>query len=247
MKHDALALPTALVRISLSQLLIRLQPALILLAILLVATTAGLGLLGVAPGDGGRLARAADLRIESNVATWFSSVLILVLATSFALLGWAPLVRARMHVAITWFYRMAALGCLYLSADEVGMLHEQAGTKLAHAAGLVDAGGDGLFRYGIRWVVLYAPVALLGATCVILAARRALASLRPERRPRTAALLAVGLGALVAVLGCETFESYLRHSGRSADALTCLEEACEVTGFLCLFVAHSRLARSLGA
>ena len=180
-----------------------------------------------------RLLRLLDADGEHNLPTWFSVVLLLLVAVvcaSIAVEQWADRSRWRWH----WAGLALAFACL--SLDELAQLHDLASPVMARLVGT-----EGVLRF--TWVVLAGPL-VIGFALAYVTFLRAL--------PRRTALLLVLSGAVYVggALGLELVGSLLRNAGHGRGSLgylweTTFEELFEDVGAtLCLFtVAECAVAR----
>lgn len=95
-----------------------LPPAWAALAIIVVATLAS-HLLG---GPGAMALPFLDLRHEANLGAWLAAVFLLLAALSCVQPGWGQPPKGLKHPWV-WFFRIAACGCLVLSALEITQGH----------------------------------------------------------------------------------------------------------------------------
>lgn len=110
-----------------------------------------------------KLVRLLDLESESNLPTWFSSMQLLLLAVMFALL--AHWMRKRSASRAVW---IPAFLFLFLSFDEIGMLHEWLGYQLDFFLPAGERANTALYYTGLWGIVIGVPA--LG--CVLLMWRR---------------------------------------------------------------------------
>ena len=181
-----------------------------------------------------RLLRLLDADGEHNLPTWFSVVLLLLVAlvcAGIAVEQWSSRSTWR------WHWAGLALAFAYLSLDELAQLHDLASPVMARLVG-----DSGVLRF--TWVVLAGPLVIAFALSYIPFLRAL---------PRRAALLLVLSGAVYVggALGLELLGSLIRNEGYGRGSLpylweTTFEELLEDVGAtLALFtVAGYAAARS---
>lgn len=159
---------------------------------------------------------------EGNLATWYSSTLLLICAALLGAIAWrAAGQRYRRHWA-----GLAILLAL-MSADETAQMHEM---LIAPLRRIWDIGG--VFHFA--WVI----PGMAFVLCVLLACAGFLRSLPPRTRTLFVAAAALYLGG---ALGIEMVDGY--HASRWGSAtlaygmLTSLEEAMELAGAVLLAYA----------
>lgn len=178
-----------------------------------------------------------DLRTEATLGTWLESVLMLACGASFAVIGWHDKVRA----ASRWvsnISRLAAIGCVLISADEGAALHELLGRNIEQATGLTA--GTPVANHGYCWVVLYGPLILIGCIVVMRAFRVVAAALHPgtgHSYPAAALMYVVAIG-LVMFFAQESCEWYLALNGLNLAWSKCIEETLEIL-ILSLLLLHN--------
>lgn len=160
---------------------------------------------------------------EGNLATWYSSALLLACAALLGAIAWRTTAgqRYRRHWA-----GLAILLAL-MSADETAQMHEM---LIAPLRAIWDVGG--VFHFA--WVI----PGMAFVLCVLLACAGFLRSLPPRTRALFAAAAAVYLGG---ALGIEMVDGYYASRWGSATLaygmLTSLEEALELAGAVLLAYA----------
>ncbi|MBF5080380.1 hypothetical protein F1641_01040 [Quadrisphaera sp. INWT6] len=178
-------------------------------------------------------ARLVDLDAEANVPTWFSTLLLALLAAACAVTG--LLLRARGERS--WPLLLPALVAAAMSLDELAQLHED----LQLLSERLDLGSPNAFG----WVVPGAAVAV-GVGVVLLFAARAMA---PALRWR---LVAAGVVYFAGALGVEVLAGPLYRPGQGDQVpvqstlyvlSNALEEGLEMAGALVALAAVLALLR----
>jgi hypothetical protein len=211
----------------------RLGTALLLVDVLLVVATAFVALGHRFPIEA--IGVQLDLRAECNVATWWSSVLLLGAGSLAAAngLGQAGIERA------TWL--AAAALFVALSCDEVAQLHEWIGARfyayaggdnpLSHAVGLSGEGAG-------RWLVPLSPLFLAAVLFLVWLVRRCL---RGSTRARWLAGCATACWILT--LGAEYATGLLQRAGMPRALAPPFEEANEIIGTTLFILAFASALR----
>jgi hypothetical protein len=168
--------------------------------------------------------RQFSLAGEHNVASWWSTIVI-ILAALHAFDGYVLERRTNPRLARAW--AMLAFVLLVLSADEMGSLHERA---------------DKVLRLGV-WVSLL-PFATVALGCVAYVLR-VMWSI-PESRS-TAVLVTLGFCVLAMSVPLEYFEHRLEWRGWMRALRGVVEEGCELAGFMLLLRASMSNTRGLFA
>jgi hypothetical protein len=143
-----------------------------------------------------------DLKLEHNIAVWYSSTLLLLTAcVAFAI--------SRLDVSEKpVFYRrvwlVVALSFAALSVDETAEIHEKAGIVFTRHFGTVPGLTTGNARPVFAWLIVFLPLTVVFIVVMIVAARWSL-RLHPYSRKLTFA----GIGCWVGVLMAETAEAQL--------------------------------------
>lgn len=165
-----------------------------------------------------------DLDSESNVPTWFSSVLLLANASLLALIAFAAF---RVRDRWRWYWCGLALVFVYLSMDETAMLHERAVVPLRE---MFHLSGPLYFAW-----VIPAMVCLVVFACIYLRFALALP-------PKTflyfgfAALFYVG-GALGMEMVASNYVSQFGSGNFLYGLMVIIEESLEVFGQVVFFYA----------
>ncbi len=163
--------------------------------------------------------RFINMGLESNLPTWYTSMMWAVAAV-LAL-------RCRMDSAlprarVTWL--MLALVFALFSMDEVAQVHENLGRFVV--VNYMGAYG-GLYKTA-RWVLLFAPLVIVGGAALALYIRPVLAEVRESLWLMTAGLTVF----LLAALGIESTTNLLNHDTLqwAWDLEIVLEESLEMVG-----------------
>ena len=194
-----------------------------------------------------RILSALDLRREGNVATWAESVLFLVWALSFAVIGWSgPNPTLRLTWPTRWFFRLAAVGACFLSLDEATTFHEMVGMSIERKTNLTD--GTALEGFGYMWTLVYTPIVVVGIVLMIYCLRPLITGMpaREAEKRRAWALIAAVCILVLAVLGWEALEACMRLAGAVNTVLQCLEETTELAWIGSAVTLNMLIARSHG-
>ena len=187
--------------------------------------------------NGHRVLELLDLRQENNLATWYSSILYLMVGIGFILLGWGNSVEFQISRLSRYLFQLAAIGAILISADEVASIHETVGKSLARFVDqflLTTPMGDIRFF----WVIPFAPFALLGLVMIVYQLHQLIAKLPTQNNwQRQQAYIALwsALLFLPGVFLAELIEWYLVTIKQSGTVLTCFEEMFELLGMYGLF------------
>ena len=177
-----------------------------------------------------------DLKLEQNVATWYSSVLLLAAAT-------AALLNARLAPAsskLKWVHRVGWLSMAFvliaLSADETATIHE----TLAQLINFINYGaGRPPVKVGAGdWIPILLPVIILIAAGMIVFFSLLF------RICRRAALLALG-GVLcwIGAIFAESIEAGMWRLKMSRTLEGLIEESLEIVGTTLLLIAFTEFLR----
>ena len=215
------------------------------LCVVFVATTFAAPFMKDASGGAGWLISRMDLRQEGNQATWFSGALYLVCGVSFAPLVFAGKGVKGLSRFFRAFFLLCALGCVFVSADEITSIHERVGRKIEHKTGLLA--GSEIQGHGFSWLLVYGPAGLAALGVMTWALGRLIGEASVGRKRRWAFLMLTAV--VVSVVGtllCESAEAYLKWSGCGAPwgLLSCFEEAFELAAALCLAACNAALAEA---
>jgi hypothetical protein len=192
-----------------------------------------------------RILELLDLREENTLATWFSSMIFLAVGISFLLLGWGSSASFIISRLTRFVFQLTAIGAILLSADEVGSIHETVGKWFGRFISklFIEAPSD---DRGFFWLLLFAPVALIGLISVALILYKVIVNLpvnRDWQRQLAYFTLIVALVCLPGVLVLELFEWYSHSLHQGAKVLTCFEETFEMIGMYSLFVCAMLIVR----
>lgn len=181
-----------------------------------------------------------DMNREANLASWYSSML-LVLAAVFAAVNY----HARAQVDGRWRFGWLGIAAitLWLSADEVAQVHETIGAYArAHSAVLEE-----MLPASYLWVLVLGPVAAAAAVFLFLFVRRVLAPIPHCRR-----LALAGVTLWVSAIVLEALAVPVFHTVRIGEggqlisapyALEyALEESCELLGTTFLLLSFIEMA-----
>jgi hypothetical protein len=173
-----------------------------------------------------------DLKLEQNVATWYSSVILLAAGTMALLNCWSvPALRK-----LRWLHR-AGWACMVfvligLSADETATIHE----SLARLFNAMNEGnGHAQYRVGAGdWIPILLPL------MIVVAAGMLAFFLYQFRSNKTVLLLALGGTVFwICALFAESIEAGLTRLVMARVTEGFIEEGCEVVGTTCLLVAFT--------
>lgn len=178
------------------------------------------------------LNRQFDLRLEANLAAWYSSALLLLAGVAAWLLGWcgalaeAPAARSRRTRILGWLLIGGML--VALAADEVAQVHEWIGQRIPEHMGMSRSvlGLDAAFR----WLLVLAPFIAAGAALIGWVA---LTCLKGWPRLLTVAGLTCWLGTIAA----EYVESVQWRTNTARGMEGPVEEGLEVVGATLLLIA----------
>lgn len=192
-----------------------------------------------------RILQLLDLREENTLATWFSSQLFLITGLSFVLLGWQRAEKFAPGLSTTWIFRLAAIGACLLSADEVASIHESSGKRFGHMLSQTLGSTIPADDRGFLWIVLFAPILLVGlfmVTHALYQTKHADTHARSMTRFHI-----VLLGALICLPGVFVFEmlevqATLAHQ-HHVMVFTCFEEMFELLGMYSLFLGAMFVAK----
>lgn len=183
-----------------------------------------------------RVFQLLDLRAEQTSATWFSSILFLITAMGFALLGWGRSEHYQIRSIERYLFKLASLALCALSVDEAASIHETIGIWFERQSTLLN---DTAFEYisasttGFSWLLIFSPIFLLGLAILVALLYRLIRTL-PDKKQRLPAYyyLILALLCLPSVLVLEAWQAHFYALGIAEEQLfaPCLEEACELLG-----------------
>ena len=183
--------------------------------------------------------RQADLTLEANLATWCSSVQLLIT-------GLVALLAARHEDRRVWgqplprvAWLVFGVGLVVLSADEVSQTHEYVGGTISAESVVVQHLTEGGFGYG--WLVAALPVIAAAVVFIAWFVMRLL----EDRRARLLGVL--GLLAWVVVLVAESIEGLLVRAGKSRGLQLAIEEGAELLGTTAFLAAFAIKLRRMTA
>jgi hypothetical protein len=184
------------------------------------------------------LRRWFDMDAEPTLPTWFSSILLFVTAQT----AWYCACAESGGAARAWRNGWTAIGgaFLYLSIDEVAMLHEGLGEWFIRAFSLNLELVDGVIFHW--WLLLFLPAILLVAVYMAW-----FLWVRCSRRPRLLAVGGVGLVSWCLALGLEFVAGIARVTSTTRWHLAGWEEFLELAGTICFLTAFLRYATTLPA
>jgi hypothetical protein len=163
------------------------------------------------------LSNIFNLGVESNVPTWFSSMILFLAAL---LLGICSVACRTKHPREVNYWRSLAILFVYISIDEAARLHETMSDWIARQYHLA-----GVFYY--PWVLPFSGLVLI---CVLLYTRF-LFRLSPSVRT---ILIASAVVYVTGALGLELFEGIYRHDRWVYAILVTIEETLEMVGVVLL-------------
>ncbi len=182
-----------------------------------------------------------DLQREYVIATWIESLLFVLCALVFVLLGWSPASKTALNPLRRFIYRCFAFGFFVLAGDEMLMLHERVGEALQKMTGfLKDTPAEGT---PFAWMIFYGPAAVAVVAAMLWASVGLLrrCPLRDAVRRGTRALGAAV--AMVAVaFAAEAAAAYLAAHGTWNTPLPVFEESAELAALLSFAWAHLEIA-----
>lgn len=188
--------------------------------------------------NGHRVLELLDLREENNLATWYSSILYLLVGIALILLGWGNSVEFQISRLSRFLFQLAAVGAILISADEIASIHETVGKSLARFTDqflLTTPMGDIRFF----WVIPFAPFALLGLIMIVYQLHQLIAKMPSQnnwQRQQAYIALWAALLFLPGVFLSELMEWYLVTIKQYGTVLTCVEEMFELLGMYGLFI-----------
>jgi len=192
-----------------------------------------------------RVLELLDLREENTLATWFSSMVFLAVGIGFLLLGWGYSSNYSISRLTRGIFKLATIGAILLSADEVASIHETVGKSFGRFIGKLFVGAPTDDK-GFFWVPLFAPIALIGLIAVAIMLHKIIANMPTSRDwQRYSAYLAILIAfmCLPGVFVLELLEWHLSVLNQGVTILTCFEETFEMFGMYSLFFGTMLIAR----
>ncbi|HEV7461947.1 MAG TPA: hypothetical protein VGN78_15525 [Solirubrobacteraceae bacterium] len=208
----------------------RVLKVLVAIALLFFATTLFQRIWEQSHSDLGGIGIRFDTAEEGNLPTWFSGGLLLTAAALFLLIA-----ATRRAAGAGWAGRWALLGAVfvYLSADEVGQIHEHTVKPLKHSVSdLTGVGGSAARAIAVA-VIVAVLLAFVAAYWPWLRAQ-------PRRLSRLTVL--AGLLYVTGALGLEVVSRFYELAGGARTglfdgALSAVEELLEMVGVSILIYA----------
>ena len=195
--------------------------------------------------NGHRVLELLDLRQENNLATWYSSILYLMVGVGLILLGWGNSVEFRISRLSRFFFQLAAIGAILISADEVASIHETVSNSLGRFVNqfiLTTPMGDTRFF----WAIPFGAIASIGLIIIVYELYRLIAQLPGQNNwQRQQAYIALG-GALLFLPGVflsELMEWYFVTIKQFGTVLTCFEEMFELLGMYGLYICVMQIGK----
>jgi hypothetical protein len=178
-----------------------------------------------------------DLKLERNIATWYSSTLLFLAA-------WAAFAISRLDLAETpAFYRrvwlLVALSFAGLSLDETAQIHEKVGVMFTRRFGTIPGLTTGSAYPVFAWIVVFLPL-IVGFIVIMFVIARWSLSLHGFSRK----LIFAGIGCWIGVLIAETVEAQLMRLSVSRSLEGAVEEGLEIVGSTCFLIAFVEFFRS---
>lgn len=182
-----------------------------------------------------------DLKLEGNLAVWYSSALLLLVGMAALGLAYSPMTRESGSPWPRRFWTAAALAFIFLSADETAQVHEKTATRFVWIFGEIPGLTAGFSIPAFFWVVLFMPVMVLFVIGMVMAARTWFAM---HHRSRVLTLAAVACWAGVVI--AEVVEDRLRRWSMERSVQGAIEEGLEIVGAtLFLFAFLDYLLRAM--
>lgn len=183
-----------------------------------------------------RVLALLDLREENTVATWFSSTLFFMAGWGFILLGWGNAALYTLKTYQRRLFQLAALGCIALSADEVGSVHETIGSWLDRSTGMLN--DTPLYGKGYPWLIA-APIiiGIVGFVVQQLWTLNRAIHVDAKLQNKIRLVLITTMIFLPCVFIFEFLEAYFWMSRQTNTIFPVLEEMSELLGMLSLYTA----------
>ena len=227
---------------TISDLFEKLKIPLIVIIIFFIVSTYVLCLTESAVNADKWVYRLFDLRKERSLATWFEGVLFLIVALSFAVIGWSD---AKIPLNYKNFYKLTALGCCFLSADEIISIHENFGRALENTTKILM--NTQIEGRGFSWLFLYVPISLSLILILVYISIKIITKTlhHPKNRREAFSFLTIGLIGVPAVFVLEGLEAYFWNQGSSYDVPPCLEELMELTSLYSFWRCNSLIIKNI--
>jgi hypothetical protein len=182
-----------------------------------------------------------DLREENTIATWFSSIVFFLTFLSFVLLGWGDAPHYKPNNQQRLVFKLAALASCLLSADEVGSMHETAGSWADRSLTLLQ--DTPIYGMGYPWLLL-SPIIVLVFIIIVFNLFQITTSVHQAKETvKIRILLWAAIVILPSVFVFEFMEAYLGYLRQKNTFFPVVEEMLEVIGMFCLYIANILLAR----
>jgi hypothetical protein len=186
--------------------------------------------------------RELNLKLEGNVAVWWSSIVLFIAGMAALALSRAVLeLPAARWSSMLWV--LMALFFVALSADETAGLHERSGAKFVQWFGQVPE----LVNPGFTWLLALLPLIIAFTACTFVLARWTV-----RWHPPGAFLLLAGLACWLGVLVAEFVQAQLVRWSLPRGFQGVIEEGLEMVGaniFVAglmelLWTAHQRASQA---
>lgn len=188
--------------------------------------------------NGHRVLELLDLRQENNLATWYSSILYLLVGIAMILLGWGNSAAFQISQLSRFLFQLAAVGAVLISADEIASIHETVGKSLARFANQFLLATP-MVDIRFFWVIPFAPFALLGLIMIVYQLHQLIKKMPSQNNwQRQQAYIALWAALLFfpGVFLSELMEWYWVTIEQFGTVLTCFEEMFELLGMYSLFL-----------
>lgn len=188
-----------------------------------------------------RVLEILDLREENTLATWFSSILFLMVSFGFVLLGWGQAHTFSISLLTRRVFQISAIGACYLSADEMASIHETIGHWLARVVN--SEVGVSIDTHGFSWVLLFAPIGMFMLFWLAYLLYRHIIQLSDSKQRNYAKVaLFCALLFLPSVFFLEALQAYVAYVQVGSNIFPCFEEMFEVLGMYSLFFTTTTIA-----
>ena len=173
-----------------------------------------------------------DLKNEQNIATWYSSVLLLCAGTMAVLNCWFAPVSSRFKRVHQVGWLLMAFVLVALSIDETATIHETL-PRLLNA--MNDGGGGTPYKLGAGdWIPILLPLVI-----VVVGGMVVLFSYVLRNNGKVLLLAVGGLLSWIGAIFAESIEGGLWRLTMSRVTEGFIEEGCEIVGTTCLLIAFS--------